>query len=110
MPGPNHSILNPYRERIAELRKTVPPTPYVEIARILKEDHGIVITAGSIWSYVKARTPGKGRKLKYAMTAETAPPSQQQATAPTQESPIHAQKQRPLYEPEPGPKHDPYAP
>jgi hypothetical protein len=63
MPGPWRSTLTDYQSEIAELRNTVPPTPYEQIARILKERHNLDITAGAIWSFVRARDPRHQRKV-----------------------------------------------
>ena len=65
MPGkPYQSKLIPHTQEIAELRRTIPPTPYLRIVQILKERHGLDVTSHSVWSFVKTRS--KGRKV-YAM-------------------------------------------
>ena len=64
MPGPWRSKLTKYQSKIAELRSTIPPTPYVEIARILNgKPYELGITAGSIWAFVKARDPRRAKKV-----------------------------------------------
>src|SRR5208337_269462 len=64
MPGPWRSKLKEYQGKIAELRNTTPPTPYVEIARILNDKpYELGITAGAIWAFVKARDPSRKRKV-----------------------------------------------
>ena len=64
MPGPWRSKLKQYQGKIAELRNTTPPTPYVEIARILNDKpYELGITAGAIWAFVKARDPSRKRKV-----------------------------------------------
>jgi transposase len=83
MPGPYRSILNAYRAEIADLRKTHPPTPYSQIAEILKEKYNVVIRASSIWSFVKARSIEGERKLKYVMAESPPAQSQLSQAAPT---------------------------
>jgi hypothetical protein len=64
MPGPWRSKLKKYQSEIARLRNTIPPTPYVEIARILNDKpYGLGITAGAIWAFVKARDPSRKKKV-----------------------------------------------
>lgn len=72
MPGkPYQSKLTPYRKEIAELRKPWPPTTYKEIARVLKERHGLDVTPNSIWSFVKTRALNPHPKF-YALPDEPA--------------------------------------
>ena len=106
MPGPWKSKLTKYQSKIAEERSKIPPTPYVEIARILNaKPYELGITAGSIWAFVKARDPRRAKKVfKLPDQAPTAPAPNH---TPKQGN---AKKERPIYEPEPEPKHDPYAP
>jgi hypothetical protein len=108
MPGPWRSKLTKYQNKIAEERSKIPPTPYVEIARILNEEYKLGITAGSIWAFVKARDPRRAKKVfKLPDQAATAPIQPPPSQPPGQGN---AKKERPIYEPEPEPKHDPYAP
>src|SRR5690349_4002046 len=80
-PGPFHSALNGHLAEIAALRNTEPfPTPYSKISEILQEKYGLKISANAIWSFVRTRTPGRGRKLKYKLPKELAKP---QSAAPT---------------------------
>jgi hypothetical protein len=79
MPGPYRSILNEHRKEIADLRKTHPPTPYSQIAKILFDKYKIKIRASSIWSFVKARSIEGERKLKYVIAEEGTPASDQPA-------------------------------
>jgi hypothetical protein len=58
---PYFSKLAPYRAEIAALRKPSPPVSYVEIARILKERHGLQISPNAIWSFVKHLALGHTR-------------------------------------------------
>lgn len=70
-PGPYQSVLNAHLEEIAALRETRPqPTPYRTIARILKEKHNLEVSPNSIWSFVRARTLGRRRKLKYKIAPD----------------------------------------
>ena len=65
-PGPYQSVLNAHLAEIARLRETRPqPTPYRTIAKILKRKYGLEVSPNSIWSFVRARTLGRGRKIKY---------------------------------------------
>jgi hypothetical protein len=109
MPGPNRSKLKDHQQLIARERKKVPPTSYADIAAILKNEHGLVITPGSIWAFVKVRS-GHGRKLKYVMTDEgepakdkptVSPPEPQSPQLSDPEPDIPAKKQRSLTDPEP---------
>jgi len=85
-PGkPYQSQLNAHLAEIAELRKTKPyPTPYKKISEILKAKYGLEISANSIWSFVRSRTPGRGRSLKYRIAEDLIKP--QDGTAPVQAS------------------------
>jgi hypothetical protein len=70
-PGPYQSVLNSHLVEIAQLRETRPqPTPYRTIAKILKEKYRLEVTPNSIWSFVRARTLGRGRKLKYKIAPD----------------------------------------
>jgi hypothetical protein len=61
---PYQSKLNPHIRRIAELRRTRPPTPYKEIANILNKEHPeLNVSHNAVWAFVKARS--KGRKVAY---------------------------------------------
>ena len=74
-PGPYQSVLNSYLVEIAQLRETRPqPTPYRTISKILKEKHGLEVSPNSIWSFVRARTLGRGRKLKYKIAPDLVHP------------------------------------
>ena len=74
-PGPYQSILNSHLVEIAQLRETRPqPTPYRTIAKILKEKYRLEVSPNSIWSFVRARTLGRGRKLKYKITPDLVQP------------------------------------
>ena len=74
-PGPYQSVLNSYLVEIAQLRETRPqPTPYRTIAKILKEKYGLEVSPNSIWSFVRARTLGRGRKLKYKIAPDLVQP------------------------------------
>jgi hypothetical protein len=75
LPGPYQSVLNSYLVEIAQLRETRPqPTPYRTISKILKEKHGLEVSPNSIWSFVRARTLGRGRKLKYKIAPDLVQP------------------------------------
>jgi hypothetical protein len=104
MPGPYRSILNPYRAEIADLRKTLPPTPYSRIAEILKEKYNVVIRASSIWSFVKARSIQGERKLKYVMAESPPAQSQLSQAAPTASEIHNAKKLEPSPEIEADPE------
>ena len=100
---PYQSKLNPYRQEIARLRATRPPTPYVQIAKLLKERHHLDVSPHTIWAFVKSRS--KGRKV-YAMRLEDEPEPPrlapaQPAGAPPQGQP--ALDERPDWEPPPPP-------
>lgn len=74
-PGPYQSVLNSHLVEIAQLRETRPqPTPYRTIAKILKEKYRLEISPNSIWSFVRARTLGRGRKLKYKIAPDLVQP------------------------------------
>ena len=74
-PGPYQSVLNSYLVEIAQLRETRPqPTPYRAIAKILKEKYRLEVSPNSIWSFVRARTLGRGRKLKYKIAPDLVQP------------------------------------
>ena len=74
-PGPYQSVLNSHLVEIARLRETRPqPTPYRTIAKILKEKYGLEVSPNSIWSFVRARTLGRGRKLKYKIAPDLVEP------------------------------------
>jgi hypothetical protein len=76
LPGPYQSVLNSHLVEIAQLRETRPqPTPYRTIAKILKEKYGLEVSPNSIWSFVRARTLGRGRKLKYKIAPDLVQPS-----------------------------------
>jgi hypothetical protein len=82
MPGPWRSKLKEYQSKIAEERNKIPPTPYVEIARILNaEPYKLGITAGSIWAFVKARDPSRKRKV-FKLPDEERPPKSQAPQSP----------------------------
>jgi hypothetical protein len=75
-PGPYQSVLNSYLVEIAQLRETRPqPTPYRTIANILKEKYRLEVSPNSIWSFVRARTLGRGRKLKYKIAPDLVQPT-----------------------------------
>ena len=74
-PGPYQSVLNSHLVEIAQLRETRPqPTPYRAIAKILKEKYRLEVSPNSIWSFVRARTLGRGRKLKYKIAPDLVQP------------------------------------
>jgi hypothetical protein len=74
-PGPYQSVLNSHLVEIAQLRETQPhPTPYRTIAKILKEKYRLEVSPNSIWSFVRARTLGRGRKLKYKIAPDLVQP------------------------------------
>src|SRR5260370_41721123 len=73
--APYQSVLNSYLVEIAQLRETRPqPTPYRTITKILKEKYGLEVSPNSIWSFVRARTLGRGRKLKYKIAPDLVQP------------------------------------
>ena len=74
-PGPYQSVLNSHLVEIAQLRETRPqPTPYRTIAKILKEKYRLEVSPNSIWSFVRTRTLGRGRKLKYKIALDLVQP------------------------------------
>ena len=82
-PGPYQSVLNAYLAEIAQLRETRPqPTPYRTIAKILKEKYGLEVSANSIWSFVRARTLGRCRKLKYKIAPDLVQPAEDGVVEP----------------------------
>ncbi|MGA8656364.1 MAG: hypothetical protein WB586_09455 [Chthoniobacterales bacterium] len=82
-PGPYQSVLNAHLVEIAGLRETRPqPTPYRAIAKILKEKYGLQVSPNSIWSFVRARTLGRGRKLKYKIAPDLVQPPATLAPVP----------------------------
>ena len=97
---PYQSKLNPYRQEIARLRATRPPTPYVQIAKILKERHNLDVSAHTVWAFVRVRS--KGRKV-YAMQLEDPPeaPERQPPPAPLPRTPV--EPETPDWEPPPPP-------
>jgi len=57
VPGkPFQSKLNPFLREIYELRGQAPPASYQQIARLLKERHGLAVSANGVFSFVKARS------------------------------------------------------
>ncbi len=64
-PGAYRSHLIPYHQEIALLRRTSPPTPYREIAKVLNEKYQLNVTYNGVWQFVRSRS--KGRKV-YAMS------------------------------------------
>jgi len=52
---PYRSKLTPFEAEIADLRRTRPPTPYIEIVRILKERHGLTVQVSTLFNFVKVR-------------------------------------------------------
>jgi len=75
VPGPYQSVLNSHLAEIARLRDTRPqPTPYRTIAKILKQKYGLEVSPNSIWSFVRARTLGRGRKIKYKIDPDLVQP------------------------------------
>jgi hypothetical protein len=52
---PYRSKLTPFEAEIADLRRTRPPTPYTEIARVLKERHGLAVQVSTLFNFVKVR-------------------------------------------------------
>ena len=82
-PGPYQSVLNSHLVEIARLRETRPqPTPYRTIAKILKEKYGLAVSPNSIWSFVRARTQGRGRKIKYKIAPDLVQPPEAPAVSP----------------------------
>ena len=82
-PGPYQSILNSHLVEIARLRDTRPqPTPYRTIAKILKEKYGLEVSPNSIWSFVRARTLGRGRRIKYKIAPDLVQPPEAPAPSP----------------------------
>jgi hypothetical protein len=82
-PGPYQSVLNSHLAEIARLRETRPqPTPYRTIAKILKEKYGLEVSRNSIWSFVRARTLGRGRKIKYKIAPDLVQPPAAPAPSP----------------------------
>jgi hypothetical protein len=74
MPGPHQSILKPYHNRIAELRRTDPPTSYAQIAKILEAENGLKVGPSTIFSFVRVRAlGGKPKPLKYVLPEPEAP-------------------------------------
>src|SRR5258708_12760279 len=101
---------------IAQLRETRPqPTPYRTITKILKEKYRLEVSPNSIWSFVRARTLGRGRKLKYkiapdlvqqpAAPALSAGPIVSAVRGPAQETDHHLS---PLHAPPPPPTAPPH--
>ena len=83
VPGPYQSVLNSHLAEIARLRDTRPqPTPYRTIAKILKQKYGLEVSPNSIWSFVRARTLGRGRKIKYKIDPDLVQPLQAPAPSP----------------------------
>ena len=105
---PHHSKLNPYIHEIAEMRRQRPPIPYTEIARILNEHHpGLDVSHNAVWAFVASRS--KGKKVLYMTLEEDAPPLPVEAEDDTRkEKEPKPMTKRPLHEPEPKTKEDPY--
>jgi hypothetical protein len=60
VPGkPFQSKLNPFLREIYALRGQAPPVSYQQIARLLKERHGLEVSANGVFSFVKARSRPK---------------------------------------------------
>jgi hypothetical protein len=58
-PRPYRSKLQPFEAEIAAMRQKRPPMPYREIARILKERHGVDVQLSTLANFVKVRSKGK---------------------------------------------------
>jgi len=58
MPSKKQSRLVPFVNEIVALRETIPPTPYTEIAEILKEKHQVSIKGGAIHSFLRTLVKG----------------------------------------------------
>jgi len=59
MPGkPYRSILIPYEQEIASLRRRRPPMPYTAIADVLRQKYQVVIQPPAIFKFLKVRSRG----------------------------------------------------
>ena len=59
MPGkPHKSILIPYEQEIASLRRRRPPMPYTQIADLLRHKYQLVIQPPAIFKFLKVRSRG----------------------------------------------------
>ena len=84
MPSKKQSRLTPFKDEIITLRETIPPTPYTEIAEILKEKYQISIKGGAIHSFLK--TIAKGYK-PCKLAEQIRQKEKAQAKAPTNPMP-----------------------
>jgi len=67
MPGkPYQSCLNPYEDEIIALRRKRPPTPYAQIAELLRKKYQIVVRREAVYSFIKIRAKQSSKTCKYA--------------------------------------------
>lgn len=99
MPGiPYQSKLGPYEEWIMELRAMRPPTPFRQIALLLKAAHGFSVSHSVISDFVKVRTKWNKHSRRGAPPLEKALSSAEDepdAAAPASHltKPVHARTQ-----------------
>ena len=74
---PYQSSLIPYEDEIIALRHRRPPTPYAQIAELLRQKHNLIIQRSAIFKFVKVRSGGR-KVYSYSRNA----PEKKAATAP----------------------------
>ena len=62
---PYQSSLMPYEGEIIALRRKRPPTPYVQIAQLLKEKYQITVTREGVFYFIKRRVKKVYKPCKY---------------------------------------------
>ena len=58
-PRPYRSKLQPFEAEIAAMRQKRPPTPYREIVKILKNQHGVFVQLSTLANFVKVHSKGR---------------------------------------------------
>jgi len=66
---PRQSSLIPYENEIVALRRRKPPTPYSQIAGLLREKYHITVNREGIFKFIKNRAKGS-KPCKYAWAIE----------------------------------------
>jgi hypothetical protein len=56
---PYQSTLIPYEDEILSLRHQRPPVPYAEIAKVLQQNHQIIVCRQTIFKFIKVRSRGR---------------------------------------------------
>jgi hypothetical protein len=94
MPGPYRSKLNKYREEIANLRRTTPPTTYKEIAAYLQTEHQLDVAPSTIFNFIKTRDPRTQRKV-FALPEANSPPAAASKSVGSKSDPLDTEVAEP---------------